>query len=394
MSSESDPTRPRFRLDGLWKWGRWLAVLLIVGGVAYQARMAPVKARAVSPTRQTIVSEVMGTGTLEARVSTTISPKIAGRIGRVLVDQGDSVEAGQLLVQLDDEELQQQVEIARANLEASRAALQRVKADKGRTVAVFEQAENHYGRTQSLRQKGVATREEMERAVESLAIASADTTRAEAAISEAEKGQLAAEKTLEYHRTRLSDTTIKAPFAGLIVARQREAGDVAIPGSAVLTLIATEVMWVRAWVDETEMARLAVNQPARILFRSQPDQEYPGVVARLGKQADRETREFVVDVQVSRLPENWAVGQRAEVFIETHRQDDALTIPLTVVGRRDDREGVFVARDGVAHWRFVTLGLRGRESAEVREGLSETDVVLHPRTGAASLADGRRVLAP
>lgn len=387
-------TRPRMLLGWLWKWGRWLIVLVIAGGVVYQLRFAPIPVVSISPIRQTILSEVMGTGTLEARVQTTISPKIAGRIGQVVVDQGDVVKQNQLLVQLDDEELQQQVEIAKANLEAAEAALERLKADKARSVAVFDQAQTHHGRVQTLHQKGATTREELDRAVESLAVATSDTTRAEAAIREGQKGLLAAEKTLEYHRARLADTIIKAPFDGLVVARQREAGDIAVPGSAVLTLISTDVLWISAWVDETEMSKLAVKQPARIVFRSQSEQSYPGTVVRLGKQADRETREFVVDVQVSQLPANWAIGQRAEVYIETHRQDDVPTIPLTVLSRRGTQDGVHVSAEGVVRWKPVTLGLRGQEVVEVLDGLADEDIIVLPATGAATPIEGRRVQTP
>jgi RND family efflux transporter MFP subunit len=366
----------------------------IVGGIVYQMQFAPVTVQGVSPTRRTIVSEVMGTGTLEARVSTTISPKIAGRIAEVLVDQGDTVEAGQLLVRLDDEELQQQVEIARANLEAAKAALERLMADKNRAIAVFEQSKRHLARMLSLKERNATSQDEVDRAVESRAIATADVTRAEAAITEGQKNLLAAEKTLEYHRARLSDTIIKSPFGGLVVDRQREAGDIAIPGSAVLTVISTDVLWISAWVDETEMSKLSVSQPARIAFRSQPDHNYPGTIIRFGRQADRETREFVVDVQVSKLPSNWAVGQRAEVFIEIDRQDDALTIPLSALHRREDEEGVFVVENGMARWKAVTLGLRGQEFAEVREGLSESDVVLLGPPGQVAPTEGRRVRTP
>jgi HlyD family secretion protein len=381
-------------LGWIWKLGRWLVLAVIVGGVVYQMRFAPVTVQGIFPTRQTIKSEVMGTGTLEARVSTTISPKIAGRIGEVLVDQGDKVQQGQLLVKLDDEELQQQVEIASANVEAANAALQRLMADKNRAIAVFEQSKRHHDRIQSLKEKNASSQDDVDRAVESLAVATADTTRAEAAIAEGQKGLLAAEKTQEYHRARLADTVINAPFAGLIVERQREAGDIAVPGSAILTLISTDVLWISAWVDETEMSKLSVDQPARIVFRSHPEPSFAGKVVRLAKQADRETREFVVDVQVSELPENWAVGQRAEVFIEADRQDDVLTIPLTTLSRRDNQEGVFVAADGTARWKAVTLGVRGREFVEAREGLSESEIVLLVPTGQPMLTDGRRVRTP
>jgi len=382
------------RLSGGWKFGRWLAVLMIAGFVLYQMHIAPVTVPGVAPTRQTVVSEVMGTGTLEARISTTISPKIAGRIGQTLADQGDRVESGQLLVRLDDDELQQQVEIARANLEAAQAAIQRLNADQRRAVAVFEHAKKSHDRVQALKEKNANTQDDVDRAIESLTIATAEATRAEAAISEGQKGLLAAEKTLEYHRARLADTLIKAPFAGLIVARQREAGDITVPGSAVLTLISMEELWISAWVDETMMSQLAVQQPARIIFRSQPERSYPGTVVRLGKQADRETREFVVDVEVQELPGNWAVGQRAEVFIETGRAENVLTIPLSTVIRRNEKDGVWVADKGVVRWKPVMLGLRGRDLVEVQEGLAEHEVLLAPVAGMIPLTEGRRVRVP
>jgi HlyD family secretion protein len=382
------------RLPGGWKFGRWLAVLMIAGFVLYQMHIAPVTVPGVAPTRQTVVSEVMGTGTLEARISTTISPKIAGRIGQTLADQGDRVESGQLLVRLDDDELQQQVEIARANLEAAQAAIQRLNADQRRAVAVFEHAKKSHDRVQALKEKNANTQDDVDRAIESLTIATAEATRAEAAISEGQKGLLAAEKTLEYHRARLADTLIKAPFAGLIVARQREAGDITVPGSAVLTLISMEELWISAWVDETMMSQLAVQQPARIIFRSQPERSYPGTVVRLGKQADRETREFVVDVEVQELPGNWAVGQRAEVFIETGRAENVLTIPLSTVIRRNEKDGVWVADKGVVRWKPVMLGLRGRDLVEVQEGLAEHEVLLAPVAGMIPLTEGRRVRVP
>lgn len=382
------------RLPGGWKFGRWLAVLVIVAFVIYQMRLAPITVPGVAPTRQTLASEVMGTGTLEPRISTTISPKIAGRISQTLVDQGDRVESGQLLVRFDDDELQQQVEIARANLEAAQAAIQRLNADQRRAVAVFEHAKKSHDRVQSLKEKNANTQDDVDRAIESLTIATAEATRAEAAISEGQKGLLAAEKTLEYHRARLADTLIKSPFAGLIVAQQREAGDIAVAGSAVLTLISTDLLWISAWVDETMMSKLDVQQPARIVFRSQPDRSYPGTVVRLGKQADRETREFVVDVEVQELPGNWAVGQRADVFIETGRAENVLTIPLSTVIRRNEKDGVFVADNGVVRWKSVTLGLRGRDLVEVREGLAEHEVLLAPVAGTIPLTEGRRVRVP
>ena len=139
-----------------------------------------------------------------------------------------------------------------------------------------------------------------------------------------------------------------APFDGLIVKRSREAGDVVVPGSAILTLISLEELWINAWVDETEMAKLAEQQTARVVFRSEPDLSYSGTVARLGREADRETREFVVDVRVLELAKNWAVGQRAEVFIEVAHKESVTRIPANLIKTRNGEWGVFVSREGNA----------------------------------------------
>jgi len=198
----------------------------------------------------------------------------------------------------------------------------------------------------------------VDKATETLAIALAGVSRAEAAITEGQKEFVAAEKTLEFHRARLRDTEIQAPFDGMIIKRNREPGDVVVPGSSILTLISTEELWISAWVDETEIDRLQENQKARVVFRSEPDKSYPGTLVRLGREADRETREFIVDIRVLGLPNNWAVGQRAEAFIEVARKKEVVVLPAKLVVNRSGEAGVFLNANGTADWRPVARGLR------------------------------------
>ena len=91
---------------------------------------------------------------------------------------------------------------------------------------------------------------------------------------EIERQVLKAEETLRYYQERLADTKIASPFDGLVVRRSREPGDIVVPGSEILQVISTDQMWVSAWVDETAMASLAVGQPARVVFRSEPEQTF------------------------------------------------------------------------------------------------------------------------
>ena len=382
----------------LHRWG-WRALklasfLALILGAIYWIKFAPIEVTSHRVAKGPLVAEVMGTGTLEARVQATISPKISDRIDKILVDQGDHVSASDLLIQLDDKDLQQQVAIAEANVEAAAAAIRRLNIDKDRAAAIFEQAKKNNARIQRLVPTNAATQDEADKATEALALAIAGVASAEASIIEGQKKLVTAEKTLQYQQARLADTAIKAPFDGLIVKRSREAGDVVVPGSSILTLISMEELWISAWVDETEMAKLAEQQTARVVFRSEPEKSYPGTVARLGKEADQETREFVVDVRILELATNWAVGQRAEVFIEVARKNDVIRMPANLIITRNGEVGVFVSDGEFARWRPIKVGLHSRNFVEIASGLQPDDVVVASLKPGAALSDGRKIKLP
>jgi len=376
----------------LWRTGQLVVVLGAIAAAVYWTQFAPARVTAHIVQRGEIVAEVMGTGTLESHIRATISPKISGLITAVLVDQGDRAEAGQVLVRLDDSDFSRQVEVAESTLGAANAVVERQKADRARTLAVLDQARYDYERVENLVKQNTAATTEFQEATKALRVAEADVARADAALVEAQKQVVAAEKTLEYQKAKLADTVVRAPCAGLIVRRDRDPGDVIVPGSSVLLLVATDEMWISAWVDETEMGRLTVGQPARVVFRSEPQRAYAGEVARLGREVDRETREFIVDVRVRELPPNWAVGQRAEVYIETGRTADAVRLPTRLIVWRDGRSGTFVDGAGRAVWRPLQLGLRGRELLEVAAGLSADERVIAPSDPkAGGLEPGQRI---
>lgn len=382
----------------LWRWMRQVlklaVVAAIVAGILYWIKFSPVHVVEHRVETGEIVTEVMGTGTLEARMKSTVSPKIPGRIEKLLVDQGDWVKKGQLLFTLDDADLKQQVEIAQATIASSQAAIDRLKADQIQAAAVLEQAQRNNERVQRLRISKAISEEDSDKATEALGIARAGTARAEAALVEGRKQLIAAEKNLAYRQALMADTLISAPFDGLIVKRYRDPGDIVVPGSPTLTLVSLEEIWISAWVDETEMARLRIAQPARVVFRSEPERSYQGRVSRLGREADRETREFVIDVRVLNLPENWAVGQRAEVYIETDRKKSVPLIPAKFVQWRDDTPGVFCRASDRAEWRAVMLGLHSSETVEVTEGLQPGEVVVRAADTKNGTLEGRRIAAP
>lgn len=384
---------PRFRRS-LRIALKLLVVVAVAGLLVFQLRFSSVPVMAHAVARGPVAADVMGTGTLEARIEATISPRIQGRLAELLVDQNDRVKAGQLLARLDDAEWREQVAVAKAGLDAALATAERVRADEERAKAVLQRAQLEHTRALDLHKADAVSQSDLDKAVESLRVAEADLKRAQAAITEAERQRVTMEKTLLYHEARLADTQLLSPFDGLVVRRDRDPGDVVVPGSSILRLISTNEMWISAWVDETAMAGLSTGQKGRVVFRSEPTKGYAGEVARLGREADRETREFIVDVRVTELPANWAVGQRGEVFIATRSKTDALLIPKPFLVWRDGKPGVFVAASGKARWKPVRLGLAGEENVEVLDGLKEGERVVRLGEGArGALKDGQRIKA-
>ena len=391
-SNTHTPTWWQRHARRFWLAARLVLVAAVIAATAWWYLLAPVTVRTHTVATGTVSAEVLGTGTLEARVSATIGPKIAGLITRISADQGDRVKAGDTLIYLEDTDFKQQVAVAEADVAAVLAGVDRLHADQRRAEAIRSQAELTHQRLLSAAAVNAAPAQEVDKAAEALAVAEAELARAGAAIAEGQKRLAASERTLDYHRARLHDTTIEAPFDALVVRRDRDAGDVVTAGSSVLQLVSLNEMWITAWADETELSRLEEGQAARVVFRSEPGTDYPGEVARVGREADRETREIVVDVRVDRLPSTWAVGQRAEVYIRVDQKEDVTVLPAGHVLRLDGRTGVMVNEGGKARWHEIAVGLRGREMVEITTGLSPGDEVVTPAAATAgSLRDGRKI---
>ncbi len=373
----------------------WFVSAAVVGVVFYKLKLDPLPVMAHQVEQGLIVGEVLGTGTLEARVKTTISARIQERLLEVMVDQGDSVKKGQLLARLDSAESQQQVAIAKASLAAAKQTAGRVGADLARSGAVLAQAELEHQRLKGLLVSKAVSQADADKAAEGLRIAEADLKRSHAAIAEAESQILVAEQTLLFRQEQLTFTELHSPYDGLVIRRDRDPGDVLVPGASLMQIISLDEIWVSAWVDEIAMPALAANQPTRVIFRSEPARSYPGTVSRLGRETDRETHEFLVEVRLLEMPEHWTIGQRAEVFIETGRQAGAVLLPVAFLAVNQGRPGVFTHQNGKARWQELTLGLRGGERVAAASGLNAgATVVSLPDDSKTLLREGQRIALP
>lgn len=358
---------PAWRLTG--RGPRVAAWALLLFGAVAAARWrltVPAGLAVVQPHRGPVVAEVFGTGTLEAKVVVGASAKMLGKVVRVLVDQGDTVKAGQCLAQLESKDYEDAVRVAEAKLVQAEAEQSKAMADLERARALFRE----------------------------LTISRADLDAYETAGRVGEARLMTARAELGFARARLTDTQIVSPIRGLVVTRNLEIGSTVVPGTPIFRVADTSLVWVQAMVDEREAGKLQVGAATRVLFRSDPLTPLRGSLVRLAREADRVTEELQADVMVELLPARFVLGQKADVFIETARREQALQVPKVALVPHGPAVGVFVVAGGRARWQEIKLGLLGRDTAEVLEGLDELDLVVRaPLLGKKPVTDGQRVVA-
>lgn len=347
--------------------------VVLVGSLGAVAWGWPVEAKGQIVEPGNVVDEVLGVGVLESAREVRVTFEASGRVTTLAVDEGAMVTEGDVLGTIDASDASRDLAVAESTEGAATAAVERARAELQRADTAAARAAKDRARADSLAAAGVIPPSDHEAAVERDASAQAETRAMASALRQAEQSRDVAARARAIRTAQVADGRLTSPLSGLVVARDVEAGQLVTPGTPAFTIVATDVMRVTAWVDETALGRLAVGQPARLLFRSEGARSFPGTVTRIGREVDRQTHELLVDVAVLELPTNFAVGQRADAWIEVGRRDAVTSVPR---GWCDVE--CTVAADGRVASRAVTFGLVGRQSVEVLTGLAPGDIVLAP----------------
>lgn len=287
-------------------------------------------------------------GTVESRRKARISAEVSGRVEALPFDAGDAVKAGDTLVRLDDDDLQAQMEVAQSALAAAEARL--------------EEARQGFRRTKSLYEQDSASQQQMDQAT--------------AALHQAEAHRSQAKAEIRKLRIRLDKTTVKAPFAGVVVSTHIETGELAQPGTPLITLLDPERLRLVARVQESRIPGLMGNGEARIRIPAL-DRDFPAERVTIVPQGDERTHTFQVRL---RLPEGTPASAgmfgRAEFHMGSFQ---SLVVPETAIVRRSEITGVYVVADGRVSFRLIELGERTHEGREVLAGLAPGDrIALDP----------------
>lgn len=236
--------------------------------------------------------------------------KVPGRVLVRLVSEGEPVEAGQVLARLDDAELAREVEIRRAELGAARAALaeleagsrreeiDQARANLSRTRAEAARATSERARQESLFAREVISTRELEasQAADRVASAQVDAATHQLAllesgarpeqIDQARERVRQATEALALAETRLTYATLDSPLTGLVLAEHVEAGEQVAAGTPVVTIADLSSVWLRGFVDETDLGRVRVGQAVRVTTDTWPDRVFPGTVTFIASEAE------------------------------------------------------------------------------------------------------------
>ena len=356
------------------------AVIIIAAIAFYFWKLAPVKVQTFEVTSSPLQQTVFGTGTLEGKTRLAVSPRETGAIRKLYADQGDSVKAGTLLVEMDCEDVLQQQKVAVAELTVARAALQRIEAEIRSAKANLEYADSMFKRSEKLFASKAESRSAYDKNRQNMLVAKAELEQSEKRRVEAESTLAKHQAQIAYYKTKLSETRLTAPFDALIVRRNREQRAIVNPGVSIMDIVDTSAIWASVWVDETQIAHLKNGLGADVIFRTLPQQRFAGKVCRLWRETDRETREYKVDIALEKLPPNWTLGQRLEVFVKVDAPRMCVNIPVGLVSWKNNTPFVLCIVDGKITERPVKLGIRGQNKVEILSGLQAGDkIVMQPQ---------------
>ena len=358
-----------------------LFVIIVIAAIAfYFWKLAPVKVQTFEVKSSPIQQTVFGTGTLEGKNRLAVSPRETGAICELYADQGDTVKAGTLLVEMDSEDIVQQLKVAEAELTVAQAALQRIDAEIRSAKANLEYADSMFKRSEKLLSGNIESRSTYDKNRQNMLVAKAELEQAEKHRIEAESTLVKHQAQIAYYKTKLAETRLTAPFNALIVRRNREQGAIVNPGVSIMDIVDTSAIWASVWVDETQIAHLRNGLAADVVFRTLPQQRFIGKICRLWRETDRETREYKVDIALEKLPPNWTLGQRLEVFIKVSEQKTCVNIPANLVSWKNNQPFVLAVVDGKITERPVKLGIRSQNKVEIVSGLQNDDkIVMQPQ---------------
>lgn len=365
----------------------------LVRRVASRAEGKPVDIEAA--TRHSIESSVLASGHLEHEDQVKLTTEEIGRVTELLVDEGDRVKRGQLLLRIDDEAYKAAVEQDQAQVKLQQIAIERQQLK-------LDNIEKQWERQRMLHEQKLIDQDSFDAATNERDLARVDLESSREQLSQA-KAQL------EQAEDRLRKTRVYAPIDGIVTSLDIKVGETAIssstniPGSTLMTIANPSSIHTEVDVDEADIANVEVGQKADVYAIAYPDRPIPGVIDSIAVSAKKPEGQqglsFAVKIRLD-PPEGIKLrpGMSCRAEIYTTVRKDVLAVPIQAILVDEDRTrrttsySVYVDRDGRVRKVSVEVGLSDDMYQQIKDGLAAGDrVVVGPDRVLRTLADGDAV---
>ena len=369
-----------------------ILLVLAVGFALFRWWQGPVLP-SYTITSMPLVQNVVATGRVATVSRAQVGSEISGVVLQRLVQEGDQVSPGDLLVVLKSDELLAQVRQAELTLtELATSTRPQAVAALASAKAQLEQASREAVRRRNA-EAGILSAEEIEQAVEAERVArnNFETARLKAAaLAPGQVEEASLRQQLAVAQAQLAKTKIRAAVAGTVLTRNVEPGDLVQPGQTLFTIALKGNTEIRVPLDERNLPQLALQQNATVITDAYPDQSFPARINFIAPSIDPQRGTVEVRLTVNPVPDFLRQDMTVSVNVETARRAQALTIPNDALsGIKGNKAVVLMVRNGKIQRQQVSLGLRGLAMSEVISGLGAGDQVLV--NAESSLKDGARV---
>lgn len=347
----------------------------------------------VRPT--TLVQRVVAIGRVVAASQIRVGTLIHGRVLQVHVEQGQAVQAGQVLLTLEDAEAKANVAQARASLRQAQAKLSQTAnlkaqvADESARQAQLrlDQAQAAYQREVSLFNAGASTKQRLDDAQSALDLAESskasaliqarDVTRQGADYRILQASVEQAKASVDYATTRLDQTRVVAPAPCIVLERRVEPGDVVQAATQLLILAVQGPVQLSVRVDEKNMSLLHVNQQAQASADAYPSRKFGATITSIAPLVEASTGTVEAKLSVVNPPSYLLPDMSVSVNLDASARPDVLLVPNRAV-RSDTSEDpyVFIVAEGKLERRAVTLGIVDGEQREIVSGIESGDQVV------------------
>ncbi len=326
------------------------------------------------------------TGTVRARATVTISSKTMGYVRQVDAQVGSHVRQGQTLVVLEARDLEANVLRAEAARSEVQSAVPEAEHGVAAAKANLDLAQSTFRRMEDLASKKSISSQEFDEAAARLKGAQANYEMARSRRAQLDARAAQVDEEIRAAMVMRDYARIAAPFAGIVTAKSVEPGNLASPGVPLLTIEQEGAYRLEVSVDESRMPSARPGQSAQVALEA-IDRKLDARISEVVPAVDASSRAYTVKIDLPALPQIRSGMFGRAAFALASRK--VVVAPVASLQERGQLASVFVAEDGVAHTRLITLGQRSGDAVEILSGLNAGEKVVAPI--AAGLSDGARI---